>query len=66
MKIRFLLNLEYRYQELLENQMHLGIHSEIWEDRKKAAHANTIEEALEMYGIQYISTPRPNSRSYPY
>ena len=48
--------------ELLENDMHLGLHSEIWEDKEKAAHANTIEEALEVHGIQYISTPRPNRR----
>ena len=48
--------------ELLENDMHLGPHSEIWEDKEKAAHANTIEEALEVHGIQYISPPRPNRR----
>ena len=48
--------------ELLENEMHLGLHSEIWEDKEKVAHANTIEEALEIHGIQYISTPRPNRR----
>ena len=48
--------------EILEKQMHLGIHSEIWQDKEKAAHANAIEEALEIHGIQYISTPRPNRR----
>ena len=48
--------------ELLENQMHVGIHSEIWEDRRKAAHANIIEENFEINGIEYISTPRPNRR----
>ena len=48
--------------ELLENEMHLGIHSEIWEDVRKAAHANTIEKALEIHGIKYISTPRLNRR----
>ena len=48
--------------EILENEMHLGLHSEIWEDQEKAAHANSIEEALEIHGIQYISTPRPNRR----
>ena len=46
--------------EILENEMHLGLHSEVWEDKEKAAHANTIEVALELHGIQYISTPRPN------
>ena len=48
--------------EILENDMHLGLHSEIWEDKEKVAHANTIEEALEILGIQYISSPRPNRR----
>jgi hypothetical protein len=48
--------------EIIENQMHLGLHSEIWQDKEKAAHANAIEEALEIHGIQYISTPRPNRR----
>ena len=42
--------------------MHLGLHSEVWEDKEKAAHASTIEVALELHGIQYISTPRPNRR----
>ena len=42
--------------------MHLGLHSEIWQDKEKAAHKNAIEEALELHGIQYISTPRPNRR----
>ena len=48
--------------EILENDMHLGLQSEIWEVKDKAAHANKIEEALELYGIQYISTPRSNRR----
>ena len=48
--------------EILENEMHLGLHSEIWEDKEKAAHANSIEEALTIHGIQYISTPIPNRR----
>jgi hypothetical protein len=48
--------------EILENDMHLGLHSEIWEDAEQIGHANNIEEALEFQGIQYISTPRPNRR----
>ena len=48
--------------EILENDMQLGLHSEIWEDRESKAHAAQVEEALEIYGIQYISTPRPNRR----
>ena len=40
----------------------LGLHSEIWEDMEKKSHRNSIEEALELKGIQYISNPRPNRR----
>ena len=48
--------------EILELEMHLGLHCEIWENKENVAHANLIEEALEIHGIQYISTPRPNRR----
>jgi hypothetical protein len=48
--------------EILENEMQLGLHCEIWENLENPNHANMIEEALEIYGIQYISTPRPNRR----
>ena len=48
--------------EILENEMHLGLHCEIWENKENIAHANKIEEALEIHGIQYISTSRPNRR----
>ena len=48
--------------EILENDIQLGLHSEICEDKEKVAHANNIEEALEIHGIQHISTPRPNRR----
>ena len=48
--------------EILENNIQLGLHSEIWEDKENVAHANTIEEALELHGIQYVSTPRLNRR----
>ena len=40
--------------ELLENDMQLGLHSEVWEDSDNNAHANIVEEALEIHGIQYI------------
>ena len=42
--------------------MHVGIHSEIWEDKEKIEHKNKIEEALELHGILYISNPRPKRR----
>ena len=48
--------------EILENNMHLGLHCEIWENKENVKHANKIEEALEIHGIQYISTPRPDRR----
>ena len=48
--------------ELIECEMHVGIHSEIWEDKEKLEHQNKIEEALEIHGIIYISNPRPKRR----
>ena len=48
--------------ELIECEMHVGIHSEIWEDKEKLEHQQKIEEALELHGILYISNPRPNRR----
>ena len=48
--------------ELIECEMHLGIHSEIWENKENVNHQNKIEEALEIHGIHYISNPRPKRR----
>ena len=48
--------------ELIECEMHVGIHSEIWEDKEKPEHKNKVEEALELHGILYISNPRPKRR----
>ena len=41
--------------EIIENEIHLGLHCEIWESKENKAHANKIEEALEIHGIKYIS-----------
>ena len=48
--------------ELIECEMHLGLHSEIWESKENLDHKNKIEEALELHGILYISNPRPKRR----
>ena len=40
--------------EILENEMHLGLHSDIWEDKENITHANLIEEAFEIHGIHYL------------
>ena len=40
----------------------LGLHSEVWEDKENKGHKQKIKEALELQGIQYISSPRPNQR----
>ena len=40
----------------------LGLHCEVWEDSENVLHANKIEEALELHGLQYISTPRKQKR----
>ena len=50
------------FDELFECEMHVGIHSEIWEDKEKVEHKHKIEEALELHGIVYISNPRPKRR----
>ena len=44
--------------EMLEMNMVLGLHSEIWEDKENVNHQNLIEEAFEIHGIKYISNPR--------
>ena len=48
--------------ELIECEMHIGLHSEIWEEKEKVEHKNKIEEAFELHGILYISNPRPKRR----
>ena len=48
--------------EIIETNTHLGLHCEVWENSENPNHANMIEEALEIHGIKYISTPRPNRR----
>ena len=40
----------------------LGLHSEVWEDKENKGHQQKIEQAQELQGIQYISSPRPNQR----
>ena len=32
--------------KIVENNLHLGMHSEVWEDLENLKHANMIEEAL--------------------
>ena len=48
--------------EIIENEMHLGLHSEIWESKENKDYTNKIEEALELHGIKYISTNRKDRR----
>ena len=47
---------------MLTQNLTLGLHSEIWEDKEKRDHQNKIEEALELEGIQYISNTRLERR----
>ena len=44
--------------EMLEMNMVLGLHSEIWEDKENSSHQNLIQEAFEIHGVKYISNPR--------
>ena len=44
--------------EMIECQIHLGLHSEVWEDDDNLDHKKIVEEALELKGILYLSNPR--------
>ena len=48
--------------EIIECDIHLGLHSEIWEDKENNDHKVKVEKALELHGILYISNPRPKRR----
>ena len=48
--------------EIVECEAHLGLHSEIWEDKENDDHKVKVEEALELHGILYVSNPRPKRR----
>ena len=43
---------------MIECQIHLGLHSEVWEDDDNLDHKRIVEEALELRGILYLSNPR--------
>ena len=47
---------------MIECQIHLGLHSEVWEDDNNVDHKKKVEEALELKGILYLSNPRPNRK----
>ena len=42
--------------------MGAAFHSEIWERKESKKHKRKIDEMMEMNGISYISTPRPDRR----
>ena len=42
--------------------MGIAFHSEVWEKKESKRHKFKIEEMLEMEGISYISTARPDRR----
>ena len=48
--------------ELEELDIGLALHSELWEKKEKKAHKKKIEEMVQIYGLTYISTPRPGRR----
>ena len=48
--------------ELEELNIGLALHSEVWEKKEKKAHKKKIEEMVQIYGLTYISTPRPGRR----
>ena len=48
--------------EFHELSMGIAFHSEVWEKKESKKHKFKIEEMLEIEGICYISTARPNRR----
>ena len=48
--------------EMIEMDMQLGLHSEIWEVSENKNHQQSVEEAFELHGIRYISNPRRHRR----
>ena len=46
--------------DLLEREISLSFFSEIWEKKESKNHSIEIEGMLQMYGLKYISTPRPS------
>ena len=48
--------------EFKELSMGIAFHSEIWEKRESKKHKFKIDEMLELEGINYISTARPDRR----
>ena len=48
--------------EFKELEMGAAFHSEVWEKKESKKHKFKIDEMLELEGISYVSTPRPNRR----
>ena len=48
--------------EFKEMSMGIAFHSEVWEKRESKKHKFKIEEMMEIEGINYISTARPDRR----
>ena len=48
--------------EFTEMSMGAAFHSEVWERKESKKHKRKIDEMMEMNGISYISTPRPDRR----
>ena len=46
-------------EDIIERSVDISFLSEIWEKKENLKHQASIEELLELKGIQYISTPRP-------
>ena len=49
-------------EDIIERSVDISILSEIWEKKENSKHQFRIEKLLEMKGISYISTPRPDSK----
>ena len=54
--------LEAVIAEIKEMDVTVSLLSEVWEDSENKQHANMVKTALEINGLCYISTPRPDRR----
>ena len=49
-------------EDIIERSVDISFLNEVWEKKENLNHQASIEEMLELKGINYISTPRPGLR----
>ena len=54
--------LEHFSEDMLEREGDICFLTEVWQKQENKKHQLKIEKMFEMFGIQYISTPRPGAQ----